>query len=102
MGENCSGHIGNNTKGAYFTIQKALPFLNDGASIIFNTSAADEAGVINGTVCAATRAALRSFTRSSAAELVAVEFASMRSVPGRSTRQKDSSVQDCSKQRWTN
>ena len=29
-----------NVKGAYFTIQKALPFLNDGASIILNTSVA--------------------------------------------------------------
>src|SRR6202795_1928417 len=27
-----------NVKGSYFTIQKALPFLNDGASIILNTS----------------------------------------------------------------
>jgi NAD(P)-dependent dehydrogenase (short-subunit alcohol dehydrogenase family) len=59
-----------NTRGAYFTIQKALPFLNDGASIILNTSVADETGVINGTVYAATKAALRSFTRSIAAELV--------------------------------
>ena len=59
-----------NTKGAYFTIQKALPFLNDGASIILNTSVADETGVVNGTVYAATKAALRSFTRSIAAELV--------------------------------
>jgi NAD(P)-dependent dehydrogenase (short-subunit alcohol dehydrogenase family) len=30
--------FGINTKGAYFTIQKAIPFLNDGASIILNTS----------------------------------------------------------------
>src|SRR5690349_9451677 len=59
-----------NTKGAYFTIQKALPFLNDGASIILNTSVAGETGVVNGTVYAATKAALRSFTRSIAAELV--------------------------------
>jgi NAD(P)-dependent dehydrogenase (short-subunit alcohol dehydrogenase family) len=59
-----------NTKGAYFTIQKALPFLNDGASIILNTSVADDKGVVNGTVYAATKAALRSFTRSIAAELV--------------------------------
>ncbi len=59
-----------NTKGAYFTIQKALPFLNDGASIILNTSQADEVGMVNGTVYAATKAALRSFTRSIAAELV--------------------------------
>jgi NAD(P)-dependent dehydrogenase (short-subunit alcohol dehydrogenase family) len=59
-----------NTKGAYFTIQKALPFLNDGASIILNTSVVDEKGLVNGTVYAATKAALRSFTRSIAAELV--------------------------------
>ncbi len=59
-----------NTKGAYFTIQKALPFLNDGASIILNTSVADEIGLVNGSVYAATKAALRSFTRSIAAELV--------------------------------
>src|SRR5262244_1770234 len=30
-----------NTKGAYFTIQKAIPLLNDGASIVLNTSVAD-------------------------------------------------------------
>lgn len=59
-----------NAKGAYFTIQKALPFLNDGASIILNTSVADEKGMVNGSVYAATKAALRSFTRSIAAELV--------------------------------
>jgi NAD(P)-dependent dehydrogenase (short-subunit alcohol dehydrogenase family) len=59
-----------NTKGAYFTIQKALPFLNDGASIVLNTSVAGESGVINGTAYAGTKAALRSFTRSIAAELV--------------------------------
>jgi NAD(P)-dependent dehydrogenase (short-subunit alcohol dehydrogenase family) len=44
-----------NVKGAYFTIQKALPHLNDGASIIFNS---------------ATKAALRSLARTAAAELV--------------------------------
>lgn len=59
-----------NAKGTYFTIQKALPFLNDGASIILTTSAAGEAGVVNLTVYAATKAAMRSFTRSMAAELV--------------------------------
>lgn len=70
-----------NTKGAYFTIQKALPFLNDGASIILNTSVAEEAGVINGTVYAATMAALRSCTRRSPLKWWAVELASMQSVP---------------------
>jgi len=59
-----------NARGVYFTIQKALPFLNDGASIVINTSVADEVGVVNGSAYAATKAALRSFTRSLAAELV--------------------------------
>jgi len=59
-----------NARGVYFTIQKALPHLNDDASIIVNTSVAGEIGVPNGTAYAATKAALRSFTRSIAAELV--------------------------------
>jgi NAD(P)-dependent dehydrogenase (short-subunit alcohol dehydrogenase family) len=59
-----------NTRGVYFTIQKALPHLNDGASIIINTSIASQIGLVNGTVYAATKSALRSFTRSLAAELV--------------------------------
>jgi NAD(P)-dependent dehydrogenase (short-subunit alcohol dehydrogenase family) len=58
-----------NAKGVYFTVQKAVPFLNDGASIILNTSVAGVKGVVNGTAYAATKAALRSFTRSIAAEL---------------------------------
>jgi NAD(P)-dependent dehydrogenase (short-subunit alcohol dehydrogenase family) len=59
-----------NAKGAYFTIQKALPHLNDGASIILNTSVVSHEGIANGSVYAATKAAMRSFTRSMAAELV--------------------------------
>jgi len=59
-----------NTRGVYFTIQKALPHLNDGASIIINTSIAGQVGLVNGTAYGATKAALRSFTRSLAAELV--------------------------------
>ena len=59
-----------NAKGVYFTVQKAIPFLNDGASIILNTSVANQIGLVNGTAYAATKAALRSFTRSLAAELV--------------------------------
>ena len=58
-----------NAKGAYFTIQKALPFLNDGASIILNTSIAGVKGIANTTAYSATKAALRSLTRSIAAEL---------------------------------
>ena len=59
-----------NTKGAYFTVLKSLPHLNDGASIILNTSVVSHLGVANGSVYAATKAALRSLARSFAAELV--------------------------------
>jgi NAD(P)-dependent dehydrogenase (short-subunit alcohol dehydrogenase family) len=59
-----------NIKGAYFTIQKALPFLNDGASIILNTSVVDSKGFEGASAYSATKAALRSLARTSAAELV--------------------------------
>lgn len=59
-----------NVKGAYFTIQKALPFLNDGASIILNTSVADSTGTPGASAYSATKAALRSLARTVAAELV--------------------------------
>jgi NAD(P)-dependent dehydrogenase (short-subunit alcohol dehydrogenase family) len=59
-----------NVKGAYFTIQKALPFLNDGASIILNTSVAGQKGGAGATAYSATKAALRSLARTVAAELV--------------------------------
>jgi NAD(P)-dependent dehydrogenase (short-subunit alcohol dehydrogenase family) len=59
-----------NIKGAYFTIQKAIPLLNDGASIILNTSVADSKGTVGASAYAATKAALRSLARTAAAELV--------------------------------
>jgi NAD(P)-dependent dehydrogenase (short-subunit alcohol dehydrogenase family) len=59
-----------NVKGAYFSIQKALPYLKDGASIILNTSVAGERGDATTSAYAATKAALRSFARTAAAELV--------------------------------
>ncbi len=59
-----------NAKGSYFTVQKALPHLNDGASVILNTSVVSHQGIPNGSVYAATKAAMRSFTRSVAGELV--------------------------------
>jgi NAD(P)-dependent dehydrogenase (short-subunit alcohol dehydrogenase family) len=58
-----------NMKGAYFTIQKALPFLNDGASIILNTSVAGSKGTTNTSAYSATKAAMRSLARTAAAEL---------------------------------
>jgi len=62
--------FGTNVKGAYFTIQKALPLLNDGASIILNTSVAGSKGNIATSAYSATKAALRSLARTVAAELV--------------------------------
>jgi NAD(P)-dependent dehydrogenase (short-subunit alcohol dehydrogenase family) len=58
-----------NVKGLYFTIQKFLPILNDGASIILNASIAASTGTLNASVYSATKAAVRSFGRTLAAEL---------------------------------
>ncbi len=58
-----------NIKGAYFTIQRALPLLNDGASIILNTSVVDNRGTPGTSAYAATKAALRSLARTAAADL---------------------------------
>ncbi len=58
-----------NIKGGYFTIQKALPYLNEGASIILNTSVADSTGQAGTSAYSATKAALRSLARTVAEEL---------------------------------
>ena len=58
-----------NIKGAYFTIQKAIPHLNDGASIVLNTSVAGIKGTAGTSAYSATKAALRSLARTAAAEL---------------------------------
>ena len=60
-----------NVKGAYFTLQKAIPHLNDGASIILTTSAVASKGMDNVGIYAATKAAVRSFARTAARELAA-------------------------------
>src|ERR1700746_481777 len=59
-----------NVKGVYFTIQKALPLLNDGVSIIINSSVVNETGLAAASVYAATKAAVRSFARTLTTELV--------------------------------
>ncbi len=59
-----------NFKGAYFTIQKALPFLNDNASIVLNTSIVAHIGMPNSSVYAASKAALITLVRTLSAELV--------------------------------
>jgi NAD(P)-dependent dehydrogenase (short-subunit alcohol dehydrogenase family) len=58
-----------NFRGAFFTVQRALPLLRDGASVILVTSTISESGVPGLAVYAATKAAVRSLARSFAAEL---------------------------------
>jgi NAD(P)-dependent dehydrogenase (short-subunit alcohol dehydrogenase family) len=52
-----------NVKGLLFTVQKALPLLPDGASIILNASINASKGLPTNSVYAATKAAVRSFAR---------------------------------------
>jgi NAD(P)-dependent dehydrogenase (short-subunit alcohol dehydrogenase family) len=59
-----------NLKGAYFTIQKALPLLSDGASIVLNASINAHIGMANSSVYAASKAALISLARTLSADLV--------------------------------
>jgi NAD(P)-dependent dehydrogenase (short-subunit alcohol dehydrogenase family) len=58
-----------NVKGVFFTIQKALPLLSDGASIIINSSVVNETGYAGASVYSATKAAIRSFARTLTTEL---------------------------------
>ena len=52
-----------NVKGVLFTVQKALPLLPDGASIILNASMVGSRGLPAYSVYSATKAAVRSFAR---------------------------------------
>jgi NAD(P)-dependent dehydrogenase (short-subunit alcohol dehydrogenase family) len=58
-----------NVKGTLFTVQKALPLLNDGGSIILNGSVASVKGTPAFGVYGATKAALRSFVRTWTSDL---------------------------------
>lgn len=62
-------HFDANVKGLFFSVQKALPLLNDGASIILNGSIATVKGFPGITVYSASKAAVRSFARTLANEL---------------------------------
>ena len=53
-----------NVKGLVFTVQKALPLMPDGASIILNASTASSTGTAAFSIYSATKAAVRSFARS--------------------------------------
>jgi NAD(P)-dependent dehydrogenase (short-subunit alcohol dehydrogenase family) len=73
LGEISEEHFDNifriNVKGLLFTIQKALPLLQDGGSIILNASVASSKGVEETSVYSASKAAVRSFARTWTADL---------------------------------
>ncbi|OPF84758.1 short-chain dehydrogenase [Streptomyces antioxidans] len=58
-----------NVRGTLFTVQKALPLLNEGASVILNASTAADNGTEAFGAYAASKAAIRSFARTWANEL---------------------------------
>lgn len=60
-----------NTKGLFFTVQKAIPLLSQGSSVILTTSSIVEKGVSGASVYAASKAAVRSMARSFSVELLA-------------------------------
>mgnify|MGYP001405028152 FL=1 len=59
-----------NLRGTYFTVQKSLPYLNQGASIILISSALGQLGIPGLSIYGATKAAIRSLARSFSAELI--------------------------------
>ena len=59
-----------NVKGVYFTVQKAVPLMKPGGAIVLNASVAAGKGNVGSSVYAATKAAVRSFGRTLANELV--------------------------------
>lgn len=58
-----------NVKGVLFTVQKALPLIPDGGSIILNASVVSLKGFAAASVYSATKAAVRSFARSLTTDL---------------------------------
>lgn len=75
MGQITEAHFdkwfGINVKGLLFTVQKALPLMPDGASIILNASIVATKGIENFSVYSATKAAVRSFARTWTTDLKA-------------------------------
>ncbi len=62
-------HFDANVKGLFFSVQKALPLMNDGGAIIVNASIATIKGFSGMSVYSATKAAVRSFARTWTNEL---------------------------------
>ena len=58
-----------NVRGLFFTVQKALPHLNNESAIVLNASVVDELGMPGTSVYSASKAAVRSLARTLTAEL---------------------------------
>jgi len=62
-------HFNTNVKGLYFTVQKALPLLSKGSTVVVNASVVSLKGFPGSSVYSATKAAVRSFVRTWTAEI---------------------------------
>jgi NAD(P)-dependent dehydrogenase (short-subunit alcohol dehydrogenase family) len=62
--------LSTNLKGTFFTLQKALPLLRMGSSVLLTASIAGKMALPASTVHATTKAAVRSLGRAAAAELI--------------------------------
>lgn len=67
--EDFDAHFGTNVKGLYFTVQKTLPLIPEGGTILLNASIVSRKGFPGASIYSATKAAVRSFGRTLAAEL---------------------------------
>lgn len=59
-----------NTKAPFFTVQKFVPLMPAGSAVVFTTSVSNTKGIASTSVYSATKAALRSMTRTFARELI--------------------------------
>jgi NAD(P)-dependent dehydrogenase (short-subunit alcohol dehydrogenase family) len=67
--EHYEQNFGINVRGTWLTVQKALPLFNDGASVVINSSIRADDGWANFGLYSASKAAVRSLTRTWANEL---------------------------------
>jgi NAD(P)-dependent dehydrogenase (short-subunit alcohol dehydrogenase family) len=59
-----------NAKGPFFAVQKLAPLMNQGGAVVLTTSIANVKGMVGQAAYGAAKAALRSFARTLAAELI--------------------------------
>jgi NAD(P)-dependent dehydrogenase (short-subunit alcohol dehydrogenase family) len=67
--EDFDAQFNTNVKGPYFTLQKLLPYLSDGSSVLFTSSTVATARVLGGSIYSATKGALNKIAQIAANEL---------------------------------